>query len=357
MIPVELLVYIRETLVIFAFWGVLTVSLNLEVGYLGLPQFGKVMFLIVAGIMIGGIVAKAAIMMAGFAIGEVGRYCTLEQYALVGKVNNVIAANPVFGVGTLLIALVLSAIVGGTVGIAMAYPAIKLREVYLGILLLVAAEILRIIGSYTDQVACGVFGMVIPDVLAWAGEHRADLFALLSLLLFALVYAVIDRVSNSPFGRMLKAIRDSEIAASVYGKDVVKVRIAVLSTASALASIAGVLLVFYNNYVNIGAFTPLYTFIAWAMLIIGGMGNNVGALAGVGIYLVIERLLIFYKDPIKAVLHVEPTYIAYVLFGILLIFILIYRPQGVIPEKPVKTVDFSTIGSRRRSEGGEDKGE
>jgi ABC-type branched-chain amino acid transport system, permease component len=147
-----------------------------------------------------------------------------------------------------------------------------------------------------------------------------------------------ERLTNSPFGRALRAIRDAETAARVFGKDIVKFRIRVLATASALAGVAGALLVFYNNFVNMGQFIPLVTFIGWAMLIIGGMGNNVGALAGVAIYYALDRVLSIYKESIRQVVNVDPIFFQYIIFGVVIILVLMFRPQGVFGEKPSKTL-------------------
>jgi len=331
----------RETAILFAIYGIYVLSLNLEAGYLGLPQFGKVMFLALGGLAVGGIATKLALWIyAGInPLENVDLYCSTQQYQAVAVVNQLFAASPLDGLAFFFLSLVLAAALAGVFGILMSGPALRLREDYLGILLLVSAETVRVITTYTPAVACGVFGAVVPDPFAWMGRDRSWGYLAVVLLFLLLTFVAMERLANSPFGRALRAIRDAETAARVFGKDIVKFRIRVLATASALAGIAGALLVFYNNYVNMGQFIPLFTFIAWAMLIIGGMGNNIGALTGVAIYYALDRFLSMYKENIRQVVNVDPVFFQYIAFGVAIILVLMFRPQGVFGEKPSKTLN------------------
>jgi len=344
------IVLFRETAVLFAIYGIYVLSLNLEVGYLGLPQFGKVMFLALGSLAVGGITTKLALMMyAGVnPLSNVDLYCSAQQYQAVAKINQLFAVSPLDGLAFFLLSLVLAAALAGVFGILMSGPALRLREEYLGILLLVSAETVRVITTYTPAVACGVFGTVIPDPFAWMGDYRSWGYLAVAFLFLLLVFMVIERLANSPFGRALRAIRDAETAARVFGKDIVKFRIRVFATASAIAGIAGALLVFYNNFVAMSQFIPLLTFVAWAMLIIGGTGNNVGALAGVAIYYVLDRVLSIYKENIRQVANVDPIFFQYIIFGVAIILVLMFRPQGVFGEKPSKTLSRRILERLRR---------
>ena len=87
--PNLLIVLIRETAVLFAIYGIYVLSLNLEVGYLGLPQFGKVMFLALGGLAVGGIATKLALYAyAGInPLSDVDLYCSAQQYQAVAVIN------------------------------------------------------------------------------------------------------------------------------------------------------------------------------------------------------------------------------------------------------------------------------
>ncbi|AEA12379.1 inner-membrane translocator [Thermoproteus uzoniensis 768-20] len=352
-LPRDVKVLLQNLSIYIGIYAIYVISLNLEVGYLGLPQFGKVMFLIIGAIAVGGIAAKLILLIyqsyllkaIGVApLSNVGNYCMLYQYSVGSLVNQQLAQNPALGFGYFLLGIALAMALSAALGVLFAYPAIRLREDYLGILLLVSGEFLRVVTYYATPVACGVNGAVIPDPFAWAsGETRTLVFFAITAVMLVVTYLVFDTIGNSPFGRTLRAIRDAETAAAVFGKDIVKFRIRVLAFASAFAGLAGALLAYYFDYTILGTFLPIYTFIGWTMLILGGQGNNVGAIVGAVIYYAIQTVLDIYKNALQAVLHADPTYLAYAIFGLAIILVLMYRPQGIVPEKPVKTVDLYTI--------------
>ncbi|MFN3804690.1 MAG: branched-chain amino acid ABC transporter permease [Pyrobaculum sp.] len=351
------LVLFRETAVLVAIYGIYVLSLNLEVGYMGLPQFGKVMFLALGGLAVGGIATKLALWLYLGAVesrlginplADLGTYCTTYQYQAVGVINTIFLHSPLEALTFFLLAVIMAAALAGVFGIIMAGPAVRLREDYLGIFLLVSAEAVRVFATYTPQVACGVFGAAIPDPFVWMGEWRVWGYFAVVILFLVITYVILTHLGNSPFGRTLRAIRDSEIAAAVFGKDIVRFRIKVLAIASALGGVAGALLAFYGNYINMGQFVPLYTFYAWAMLIIGGAGNNLGALLGVGIYYALDRTLSLYKEEIRKVVLVDPIFFQYIIFGTIIILMLMFRPQGILAERPSRTLSNSVLQRLRR---------
>lgn len=358
-LPRDVRVLLQNIIIYIAIYGIYVISLNLEVGYLGLPQFGKVMFLIIGAIAVGGIATKLVLLayqnavfkvMGIYPLAKIGDYCMLYQYSVTSVINQILAQNPAIGLGYFLFGIALAMVLSAALGVLFAYPAIRLREDYLGILLLVSGEFLRVVTYYATPVACGVNGAVIPDPFAWAsGETRTLVYFAATSAFLAATFFVFDTVGNSPFGRALRAIRDSETAAAVFGKDIVKFRIRVLALASAFAGLAGALLAYYFDYTILGTYLPIYTFIGWTMLILGGLGNNIGAVVGVVVYYVVQTLLDIYKNSLQAVLHADPTYLAYAIFGIAIILVLMYRPQGIVPEKPVKTVDLNKIKEKIRS--------
>jgi amino acid/amide ABC transporter membrane protein 2, HAAT family (TC 3.A.1.4.-) len=352
-LPRDVKVLLQNLSIYIAIYAIYVISLNLEVGYLGLPQFGKVMFLIIGAIAVGGIATKVVLLIyqsyllksiGAAPLSNIGDYCMLYQYSAGSLVNQQLAQNPALGFGYFLLGVALAMALSAALGVLFAYPAIRLREDYLGILLLVSGEFLRVVTYYATPVACGVNGAVIPDPFAWAsGEARTLVFFAITAALLVATFFVFDIVRNSPIGRTLRAIRDAETAAAVFGKDIVKFTIRVLALASAFAGLAGALLAYYFDYTILGAFLPIYTFIGWTMLILGGQGNNVGAIVGAAAYYAIQTLLDIYKNALQALLHADPTYLAYAVFGLAIILVLMYRPQGMVPEKPVKTIDLYTI--------------
>lgn len=342
---------IEGTLIYFAIYGIYVLSLNLEAGYLGIPQFGKVMFLALGGLAVGGIATKIAIIIYGgliqqkFGLTPIEIFQTFDQYCnsrysseVASYISSIFASSPLDGVLFFLLSLIIAAVLSGAFGVLISGPALRLREDYLGILLLVSAETIRVITTNITWLACGVQPLPVPNPFAWMGEAKQWGYLLLVLAFLAFTFVVVERLGNSPFGRSLRALRDAETAARIFGKDVVRFRIRVLTVASILGGIAGVLLTFYTENVNMQQFKPKFTFQGWAMLVVGGLGNNVGALLGVTVYLFLDDLITIYKESIKAIINIDPVNLQYIIFGVIIILMLIFRPRGLVGEKPARTL-------------------
>ncbi len=181
----------------------------------------------------------------------------------------------------------------------------------------------------------------------------SSIFVKLSyMILFITVLLVILYLANkaqiSPWGRMMRAIRDNETSANAMGKDVVKRHLQVFVIGSAVVGIAGAMLITQNGLFTPASFLPLrYTFLIWVMVIVGGSGNNVGAiLGGFVIWFVwieaapasqylIEILTIALNDENKFKLHLIDSvpYFRYLIMGSVLLLIMRFRPKGILPEK------------------------
>ncbi len=181
----------------------------------------------------------------------------------------------------------------------------------------------------------------------------SSIFVKLSyMILFTIVLLFILYLANkaqiSPWGRMMRAIRDNETSANAMGKDVVKRHLQVFVIGSAVVGIAGAMLITQNGLFTPSSFLPLrYTFLIWVMVIVGGSGNNVGAiLGGFVIWFVwieaapasqylIEILTIVLNDENEFKLHLIDSvpYFRYLIMGSVLLLIMRYRPKGILPEK------------------------
>ena len=167
-----------------------------------------------------------------------------------------------------------------------------------------------------------------------------------AVLLFILYLA--NKAQISPWGRMMRAIRDNETSANAMGKNVVKRHLQVFVIGSAVVGIAGAMMITQNGLFTPSSFLPLrYTFLIWVMVIVGGSGNNVGAiLGGFVIWFVwieaapasqylIEILTVILNDENKFKLHLIDSvpYFRYLVMGSVLLLIMRYRPKGILPEK------------------------
>jgi branched-chain amino acid transport system permease protein len=175
--------------------------------------------------------------------------------------------------------------------------------------------------------------------LAFAGMFAVVLAVLLLLCASAL---------NSPWGRMIRAIRDNEVAASAMGKDVTGRHLQILMLGSALAGIAGAMLVTLDGQLAPAAYTPLrYTFLIWVMVIVGGSGNNAGSVFGAFliwfVWVQSEPMGNWFvnfvtawmneSSPIRQHLLEQSQYFRVLMMGTILLLVLRFYPQGVLPER------------------------
>ena len=165
---------------------------------------------------------------------------------------------------------------------------------------------------------------------------------------------------RSPYGRLLKAVRENDQVAASLGKSIPRIRGKVMFVGSALAALAGVLFAVNVGFVSANDYTVALTLDVWVMVVLGGLGNNRGALLG--------ALLITLLDRITAVTAIqlnmlglvwEFNYVRYILFGLILLWMLRYRPQGLLPE-PARTTlahgHLADAAARMPAGGGPEQG-
>jgi branched-chain amino acid transport system permease protein len=168
----------------------------------------------------------------------------------------------------------------------------------------------------------------------------------LSVVIILLI--VTQKALYSPWGRKMRAIRDNEEAASAMGKNIVKEHLLIFVLGSAIVGIAGAMMVTNDGLFTPGSYRPMrYTFVIWVMVIVGGTGNNFGAILGgfVVWFLWVEAapIVLFLiniftshlpeTNLIKAHLIKSAPYFRFLLVGIGLLMIMRYRPRGILPEK------------------------
>jgi len=172
----------------------------------------------------------------------------------------------------------------------------------------------------------------------------AGLFSIVVIILLIIT----QKALYSPWGRMMRAIRDNEEAANAMGKNVVKQHLLIFVLGSAIVGIAGAMMVTYDGLFTPGSYRPMrYTFLIWVMVIVGGSGNNFGAiLGGFAVwFLWIEAapvalfLINFFtsglaeNNALKVHLVNSIPYFRFLMMGVGLLLIMRYRPKGIIPEK------------------------
>ncbi len=344
----SMLIFISSIATYTSIYMILALSANLEYGYTGIPNFGKVFFFFIGSIVTAMI--TSSLYNSALGIGD-----GLSAAAAAKRVEYS-ASNPVFAVEIFLLSLALSTIVSGIFGYLASYPALALREDFLAITLLVFGEAGRVFVRTYEPLVGGVFGMSgIPNPLNWIADRSLSLF-LYSLIVVAIaimIFVLVERLSNSPFGRVMKAVRDDEIAAASLGKNVARIRGEVLFISSALSGAAGSLFTFYTQSIFPDDYIPAVTFYIISMILLGGSGNNVGAVLGALVLSLFER---FSQASTLALLgitiSIDISFIRYAVTGALIILILAARPQGILPEGIVKTPLYKILEKKAKRKKG-----
>jgi branched-chain amino acid transport system permease protein len=221
-------------------------------------------------------------------------------------------------------------------GVGLAMVALRLREDYLAIVTLGFSEVLRLFllnETWLTRGANGVTGIPRPLHATFAGHY--DLFYLgLVLVALALVYWALERLRRAPFGRVLRAIREDETVAAVAGKPVFRFKVQAFALGAAVAGLAGIFFAHYLAYVEPNMFLPQESLFVWLALILGGSGNNRGALLGSAVLLGLLEGSRFLKDVIPFLTGVQLAAAQQILVGVVLVVLMIRRPEGLLPERP-----------------------
>lgn len=332
---------LSTTIALLTFFGIsalMALSLNLEYGIAGIPNFGQALFVSIGAYTAGWTYTRLLPWLAGKPVlAPCGS--TLGQALQTRSV--IMRDLPTIGLTNFVITLLLAALIGGIVGYLASYPALRLRqEWYLGLVLLVGSEIVRIIVRGYQPLICGNNGLSgIAQPFHWI--HDATLsslcFAALVLVMAGLVYLYSERLVRSPYGRLLKAIRENDQVATSLGKNVARSRGQVMFIGSAIAAVAGVFFVVNSGYASANDYVVGLTLDVWVMVVLGGLGNNRGALLGAFLITILDRFTAITAIQLNALGYKwEFNYVRFILFGVILLLMLRYRPQGLLPE-PTRT--------------------
>lgn len=327
------LIFFSDLVAIFAIYLVINLSLNLEFGYGGVPNFGKVLSVAAGAFVVGVLPINMYAAILGIKEDTIN-----DNISVVSQINDHIASSPEIAFLVFGFTVVVAMAVGAAMGWVSSYPAIRLRGDYLAITLLGFGEMIRVVGiNYTPLVG-GTLGVSVPDVLSFVPNEWRFILASLILLAFAgAVYLLVSRFTASPVGRLLRATRDDELAMQTLGRNTTKIKVKILLIGGALGALGGMLYASYVEGVVAFGYDRLnWTFLPFVMVIVGGMSNNKGVLAGTLIFVVVRKVVIYYNDGLDGLLPFDIIWLDYLVLGGLMILVLMYRPRGLIPEKPQK---------------------
>ncbi|SDF90329.1 amino acid/amide ABC transporter membrane protein 2, HAAT family [Limimonas halophila] len=334
--------YVVSFLSMASIYAVLTLGLNVQWGYTGHLNFG------IAGFFAVGAFTTALVTTSA-PTGTLAQYSQqafgLEMPFLVG----VVAAGGVAGIVALIIAP----------------PVLRLRMDFLAIATIGIAEIIRRIFQNERWLANGPQPLRgIPQPLkcavgeggcAWMPEflvaflgpleprHYSFIYLIVLVIFLALVYLVLEAATRSPWGRVLRSIRDEEASAGMNGKAVTNYRVQAFVAGAVIMGVAGALYAHYMVTIDYTHFRHLFaTFLIWVMLMLGGSGNNKGALLGAFVIWGVWAGTAFIAAGLEPVLAEvsqplaeRSSYIRWMLVAILLAVVVLFRPQGIIKENKI----------------------
>jgi branched-chain amino acid transport system permease protein len=238
-----------------------------------------------------------------------------------------------------LIGVVAAVVIAGLLSaIAGAVALRKLRDDYFGITTLAIALILSlVIGQYTPLFDGyeGLYGM--PQPLSSVGALGPDggNYLLICIGALVLTYLVLERLGKSPFGRTVRSVREDDTASAAFGRNVYLVKLKAYVVGGCVAGLGGALLAAYITAFNPYGWTPQETFLIYAAIFIGGTGNSLGVIVGA----------FFVEVGVQEVTRYIPQLgnnassgdaIRLIVIGLLIVAILWFRPQGILPERRAK---------------------
>jgi branched-chain amino acid transport system permease protein len=368
---------------------VVVLALNLMAGYAGIPNFGMAVFVFIGAFSLAGIGTRLSLLLVnrmdpGFidtlsrehvfiAVRYNGSLRDLVLYGVAGdpvvnriavpRLERIVSEDLAVSIILFTAVFGLAVIMGALTGIIASFAATRLREDYLAIILLAFSEMtVTVIFDQTDALAGGPNGAWVvrpwPAVLENAvepitpGGVSPDLMVALIVALLTLLLCILyaERIANSPMGRMLRAMRDDDLAISVYGRDVTLTRLKVMAVGAAMASIAGAIYATMHSPVKAVDYNRVdWTFIPWAMMILGGMANNWGVILGAIAIYVGRRLIYFYMPGVLTTLTpimeiIAKLAIPLLLLGITAVLLLIALRQRMKSNAMRRLTTYSIIG-------------
>lgn len=322
----------------FGLFVIVAMALNFQYGNAGIPNMGCAVQVIMGGFTVSAITTRLIfIIVVGAGVNLLpwsGDGWTWNNPANISITNTYLADKALFGVSLLLFSIAISMILGAVMGWVIALPAIRLRATYLMIVLITMADASQIFGRNIPALSGGTLGMFIPDIFRWYPGDRTIITAVITLLIGLISFFIFRTMLNSPYGRLMRAIRENEVTVGSVGKNVIGIRRNILMFASGITAISGTLLAFYFSYVVEANYQrAFWTFWPWLMLILGGPGNNAGTFLGCALITAMRRVIIVNKWLIEGLFFFPIAYFEQVLLGVLLILVIMFRPNGLIPEK------------------------
>ena len=282
--------YIIHLLILIGIYAILAISLNLSMGFTGLLNIGHVAF-----------------------------------YGIGAYTSALLALN--LGV-PFWPSLLIAGIVASFFGFLLAIPTLKLKGDYFAIATLGFAIVIENIFKNWISLTRGPLGLPgIPKPGIFGFSISGFSYLVLVAFFLLVVYLFSRHITNAPFGRVLKAIREDELAASSLGKNIVKYKTQVLMISAFFAGIAGSLYAHYITFIDPSSFTIFESILIISMIIVGGLASIRGAVVGAIILVLLPEPLRFLPLPSFAIGALRQM-----IYAGLLVYLLIKKPKGILGE-------------------------
>ncbi len=232
--------------------------------------------------------------------------------------------------------LVAAVVLAAGAGVVMAMITARLRGDYLAIITLGFSEVVRITASneiWLTNGTDGISGIFGPGRGTLTPAAFNVLYLAIVSVFVAAAFLLLQRVRHSPYGRVLRAIRDDDQVAAVAGKRVIAFKVQAFAVSSGILGLAGALYGHYTSFIAPETFVPLLTIYVVLALTAGGTGNNVGAVVGALIIVLFLEGTRFMTGWIPALKPVQIAAVREFMIGASLIIILRVRPGGLLPER------------------------
>ena len=288
--------------VLAGIYGIFVLGLQLNVGFTGIINFGQVGFMSIGAYAMAILVLKA----------HLSFWLSLPTATAVA-----VAA-----------------------GLLIGLPSLRLRADYFAIATIAFAEIIRYVAENARGLTNGNIGLlgfdsswvsVSNSIQGWLSTSEIQLpLLLVTWGLFGVLIVVMRRVQGTPWGRVLRAVREDEDAARALGKNVFSYKLQSLAIAATLGSLAGYLLALDLAFLSPDQFDPSVTFTGYAVLILGGLASYVGIAAGTAILWILLECTRFINLPLSAE---QIASLRFVIVGAVLIGLMAFRPQGLFGKR------------------------
>lgn len=306
-------------------YALLAIGLNLQWGYGGMFNAG------IAGFWAIGAYTAAILTTPPAPANEFGYPGHLGGF---GAFFPRIAGFPT----ALLVGMVGAMVVTALVGMLIAIPTLRLRADYLAIATLGLARIITILINNLQNLTGGVFGIDrIPRPFEFQGANYLTevSYAVFVGVILLLIYVGIERMSRSPWGRLMRAVREDEDAVMALGKNTFALKLEAFVIGCSLMGLAGALFAYFARTITVqNEFTPADTFLIWTMVVVGGSGNHKGVILGAFVFYFLFWFSIRAKDyfGLSSLFAEKIFFLQLIAIGVVLVALILLRPVGLIPE-------------------------